>query len=125
MRVMTTLKSTAFGAALALAGIQSGLAQTTTLNVAVPRRCFRNTTRWRSARASSRKFATFQDWVEVSHIYRHRPGAAESGQPPADVAILAITLGASLLRWLAGLDEDRPADCQGSIAAGLHRADVS
>src|SRR4051794_5777729 len=34
MRVMTTLKFTAVGAALVLAGIQSGLAQTTTLNVA-------------------------------------------------------------------------------------------
>jgi len=75
-------------------------------------------------RAALRMIATFQDWVDVSHIYRHRPGAEESAQPPADVAVLAITLGASLLRWLAGLDEDRPADCKGSIAAGFHRADV-
>jgi len=39
-------------------------------------------------------------------LAQHGERAAE---PPADVAILAISLGASLLRWLAGLDEDRPA----------------
>jgi hypothetical protein len=61
-------------------------------------------------RAAQRMVAGFRDWVEASHIYRHQPGAAEPAQPPADVAILAISSGASLLRWLAGLDEDRPAD---------------
>jgi hypothetical protein len=60
-------------------------------------------------RAAQRMVAAFRDWVEASHIYRHQPGAAEPAEPPADVAILAISLGASLLRWLAGLDEDRPA----------------
>jgi len=59
-------------------------------------------------RAAQRMLAGFRDWVEASHVYRHQPGAAESGQPPGDVAILAISFGASLLRWLAGLDEDRP-----------------
>jgi hypothetical protein len=47
--------------------------------------------------------------VEASHNYRHQPGAEERAQPPADVTILAISHGASLLRWLAGLDEDRTA----------------
>jgi hypothetical protein len=61
-------------------------------------------------RAAQRMLAGFRDWVEASCIYRHQPGAAEPAQPPADVAILAISVGASLLRWLAGLDEDRPAD---------------
>jgi hypothetical protein len=49
-----------------------------------------------------------QNWLEASHIYRHRPGAADVPQPPADVAILAISYAASLVRWLAGLDAGRP-----------------
>jgi hypothetical protein len=52
--------------------------------------------------------ASFREWVEASHNYVHKPGVAEPAQPPADVAILAISHGAALLRWLAGLDEDRP-----------------
>jgi hypothetical protein len=50
----------------------------------------------------------FKSWVEASHIYRHQPGAVEGPQPPRDIAILAISHGASLVRWLAGLDEARP-----------------
>jgi hypothetical protein len=50
----------------------------------------------------------FKTWVEASHIYRHQPGAEEVPQPPADIAILAISTGASLLRWLASIDEERP-----------------
>jgi hypothetical protein len=52
--------------------------------------------------------ASFKEWVEASHNYVHKPGVAEPAQPPADVAILAISHGAALLRWLAGLDEGRP-----------------
>jgi len=47
----------------------------------------------------------FRDWVEASHIYRHQPGAADVPEPPTDVAILVISYGASLVRWLAGIDE--------------------
>ncbi len=60
-------------------------------------------------KAAQRMLAGFREWIEASHNYIHQPGAAEPAQPPADVAILAISYGASLLRWLAGLDEDRPA----------------
>jgi hypothetical protein len=59
--------------------------------------------------AARRMMAGFQEWVEASRNYRHQPGAAESPQPPADVTILSISVGASLLRWLAGLDEDQAA----------------
>jgi Protein of unknown function (DUF1153) len=80
-------------------------------------------------KAAQSMVAGFRDWVEASHIYRHQPGAAEPAQPPADVAILAISFGASLLRWLAGLDEDRPADrlrlvhgtARAAVAAGPGR----
>jgi hypothetical protein len=58
-------------------------------------------------RAAQKMLAGFKAWVDASDEYRHRPGETEPAQPPADVAILAISQGASLLRWLAGLDEDR------------------
>jgi hypothetical protein len=61
-------------------------------------------------RAARAMFSGFQQWVEASHIYRHEPGAAaDVPEPPADIAILAISHGASLLRWLAGLDENAKA----------------
>jgi len=49
--------------------------------------------------------AAFGEWVEASQQYCHQPGATESPHPPADVAILAISQGASLLRWLVGLND--------------------
>jgi hypothetical protein len=61
-------------------------------------------------RAAHKMLAGLRDWVDASHLYRHQPGAAEPAQPPADIAVLAISHGASFLRWLAGLDEERPAE---------------
>jgi len=57
-------------------------------------------------RAAQKILGGFKAWVDASREYRHQPGETEPAQPPADVAILAISHGASLLRWLAGLDED-------------------
>jgi hypothetical protein len=65
----------------------------------------RDATAQRAARAM---LTGFQQWVEASHIYRHEAGVEDAPPPPADIAILAISHGASLLRWLAGLDENRP-----------------
>jgi len=58
-------------------------------------------------RAAQKMLASFKAWVDASYEYRHQPGAGEPAQPPADVAILTISCGASLLRWLAGLYESR------------------
>jgi len=58
-------------------------------------------------RAARVMLNSFQRWVEASHIYRHQPGAAAPPEPPTDVAVLAISQGTSLVRWLAGLDESR------------------
>jgi hypothetical protein len=58
-------------------------------------------------RAAQRMLTGFQEWVGASHAYRHEPGAAEPGQPPEDIAILAISTATSWLRWLAALDEQR------------------
>jgi hypothetical protein len=56
--------------------------------------------------AALRMLGGFREWVEASRNYRHQPGIlADPAQPPADLAILAISHGAALLRWLAGLDE--------------------
>ena len=59
-----------------------------------------------TAQQAAQKFLSgLKEWAEASQNYRHRPGTAESVEPPPDVAIFAISYGASLLRWLAGLDE--------------------
>jgi hypothetical protein len=70
-------------------------------------------------KAAQRMLAGFREWVEASQNYRHQPAAEEPAQPPPDVAILAISHGASLLRWLARLDEDRLGQVSPSRAQGL------
>jgi len=55
--------------------------------------------------AAERMLNALKEWIEASRMYRHVPGAKELDVPPADIAILAISHGAALLRWLAGLDE--------------------
>jgi hypothetical protein len=62
-----------------------------------------------TAQAAARAMvSSFQSWVESSHAYRHQHGGTDAPQPPGDLAILAISSGASLVRWLAGLNEHRP-----------------
>lgn len=56
-------------------------------------------------KAALRMLICLQEWVEASRSFRHHPGAAECAQPPPDVAVLSISCGASLLRWMAGLGE--------------------
>jgi len=53
---------------------------------------------------------SLQTWVEAAHAYRHEPGADDPPQPPADVAILAISGGASFVRWLIALNDSRASD---------------
>ena len=55
-------------------------------------------------KAAREMVAGFERWVAASHSYRHQPGAAEPAQPPPDIAILSISCGISLMRWLASLD---------------------
>ena len=60
-----------------------------------------------TAQAAGRAIVTsFQSWIEASNAYRHQPGAVDAPAPPADVAILAISVGASFVRWLAGLNQN-------------------
>ena len=56
-------------------------------------------------RAANKQLASFKDWVDSSHNYRHEPGSAETVQPPIDLAVLAISNGTAFLRWLIVLDQ--------------------
>jgi hypothetical protein len=56
-------------------------------------------------RAATKLLASFKDWVDGSHNYRHEPGSEEPAQPPTELAIIAISQGASFLRWLIVLDQ--------------------
>jgi hypothetical protein len=56
-------------------------------------------------RAAKLQAASFKDWVDASHNYRHEQGSVEPAQPPADLAVLAISNGAAFLRWLIALDQ--------------------
>lgn len=48
--------------------------------------------------------ASFREWVEAAHFYRHEPGTEEIAQPPLPLAIYLVSTGASHLRWLAEID---------------------
>jgi hypothetical protein len=61
-----------------------------------------------ATRAATRQLASFRDWVDSSHNYRHEQGSKEPTQPPIDLAILAISNGTGFLRWLLALDQQRP-----------------
>jgi hypothetical protein len=54
--------------------------------------------------ATSKLLASFKDWVDSAHFYRHEPGKEEIAQPPLTLAINLVSLGASYIRWLAEMD---------------------
>jgi hypothetical protein len=56
-------------------------------------------------RAANKQVASFKDWVDASHNYRHETGSEEPVQPPIDLAVLAISNGTAFLRWLIALDQ--------------------
>ncbi|APO56361.1 hypothetical protein LUI11_26390 [Bradyrhizobium diazoefficiens] len=56
-------------------------------------------------RAANKQVASFKDWVDASHNYRHEQSSEEPVQPPIDLAVLAISNGTSFLRWLIALDQ--------------------
>lgn len=60
-----------------------------------------------SQKAAMRMLTCLLEWVEASRSFRHHPGASDCSQPPPDVAILSISCGASLVRWLAGLADQQ------------------
>jgi hypothetical protein len=54
--------------------------------------------------AALKLLASFKDWVDAAHFYRHEAGAEEVSQPPLTLAVHMTSLGASFVRWLAELD---------------------
>jgi hypothetical protein len=54
--------------------------------------------------SASKIMASFKDWVEAAHFYRHEPGREEIAQPPLTLAINMVSLGATYIRWLAEID---------------------
>jgi len=55
-------------------------------------------------RAANKAINAFGDWVDACHNYRHEEGVEEPSQPPIDLAVELISVGASHLRWLISLD---------------------
>lgn len=60
--------------------------------------------------AASKMLASFKDWIEACHFYRHEPGKPEIHQPPIELAIHLISVGAAFIRLLIELDgpEENP-----------------
>jgi hypothetical protein len=62
-----------------------------------------------AALASEKMIDAFKDWVEACHFYRHEEGKAdEIAQPPVELAVYLVSVGAAHLRWLAELDMQQP-----------------
>jgi hypothetical protein len=55
-------------------------------------------------RASAKLLAGFADWVDGAHFYRHEQGSEDPAQPPIELAVEFMALGATYLRWLIVLD---------------------
>jgi hypothetical protein len=47
--------------------------------------------------------ASFSEWVDGAHPYRHEHGE-EVAQPPLELAVNLLSLGITNVRWLAELD---------------------
>jgi hypothetical protein len=58
-------------------------------------------------RAATRLANSLKEWVDASHNYRHEQEQEEPLQPPLDSAVFAISMGTSVLRWLAEMDRDQ------------------
>jgi hypothetical protein len=60
-----------------------------------------------AAGATSKLLASFKDWIDACHFYRHEPGQPdEIAQPPIELAVHLVSVGAAFLRLLVELDED-------------------
>lgn len=59
----------------------------------------------RVADAAGRLAASFAEWTNAAHQFRHAPGGPDPSPPPAEMAILMVSEAASLLRWLVSISE--------------------
>jgi hypothetical protein len=54
--------------------------------------------------SASKMVASFSEWVDGAHPYRHEHGGEEVAQPPLELAVNLLSLGITNVRWLAELD---------------------
>lgn len=57
----------------------------------------------RVADAAGRLAASFAEWTNAGHQFRHAPGEADPSPPPMDMAISMVAGAANYLRWLVSL----------------------
>lgn len=55
---------------------------------------------------ANRLLASFKDWTNGAHQYRHAPGTEQPSPPPLDLTVLAVSTGTNFLRWLLELDTE-------------------
>ena len=53
---------------------------------------------------AERMQASFSDWVDGVHNYRHAPGVPDPSPPPLELAVAIIDTGTAYLRWLIEID---------------------
>ena len=54
--------------------------------------------------SASKMVASFSEWVDGAHPYRHEHGSEEVAQPPLELAVNLLSLGITNVRWIAELD---------------------
>jgi len=54
---------------------------------------------------AQKQVASFIDWIDAAHFYRHEPGTEEPAQPPLELAINFLSSAGGYVRWLAQLDK--------------------
>ncbi|WNV10550.1 hypothetical protein [Tardiphaga sp. 709] len=55
-------------------------------------------------RVSVKILASFKDWIDACHFYRHEQAQEAVAQPSIELAVLLVSQGASFIRLLAELD---------------------
>ncbi|UPT53454.1 hypothetical protein [Synechococcus phage Yong-M2-251] len=53
---------------------------------------------------AQKQIASFVDWIDGAHFYRHEPGTEDPAQPPLELAIYSVSQAGGHIRWLAELD---------------------
>lgn len=54
--------------------------------------------------AAPKIIASFKDWIDACHFYRHEQAEEKIAQPPTPVAVHLISCGASFIRLIAEID---------------------
>ena len=93
----------AFGAVESMFKSMTGAAQLTASNCLTPLKLLVDshygTHDKPAARASHKIIASFADWIDACHFYRHAPGNRDPLQAPVEQCHLLVSQAASFLRW--------------------------